>query len=412
MVPAPGTSAGPDVGSSECIVREVSRDSLFIREDQAVAMMPEAFAVSGGKVLIAGGHSRLTTRDTTVPKPFWGMTTLQDSIFGAIIELGRGARLIPMPIPPRPIRGARAVPLNDGTFAVTFAEMYPGYGRYGNLKLDDSISALWYGVFDGERWTALERVPTPRAEQVAPFSFRLLQHGDTLFLAATIWIPPHGFVLFERRAGDWTHEVSPTFLTQVALAHTDTLGLILAVVQPDSLALPDGNSLILRRHHPALQRLRRIVYGSVEGRAYSPVLSLGENDDVLTWLAQVPSMPSRRFETRVMIGRLLQRNEPVLVVDSATDGWSLPYYRPLPNGTGLWVVNHKTASGEREIRFVHRVGRSTRLVGRFPHSFLGWFNVTEYSPTDVLVTAPVMDPSNHLTFNLLRRFRLECRPTA
>lgn len=390
-------------------MREVSRKPLVVEGGRQLYVEPAAFvANSRGEVLLGGSTNFLTSfgPDGKVN----GMS--RDSVFGAVIRPDGSAHIVGAPIEGRLMSGIRAVARRDGGWEVVFAEVRP----YVGTDRPDSAVRLWHGVYDGDRWTGLEQLPLPPEAVLRPnLSSSLAQRGDSLAWAMQMRAP-HGRIqiaLFERRNGHWVYELVPTFHARVELSYSDTLGLMMAVVQADTAVRRDGNSLFLWTRHPTWKKLRRIVYGSAEGPTYSPSLTHSLRGAVLSWQAGSPDTSRNpHWETRALIGGPEGHGPAVVTLDSNSVNrqYSLSPVYLLGGGMRVWVLEHKVPERrETEIRFARDTVGGVVIMGRVSDPYmLGFVATAAISPTEVL-TAGLHYIPNQYVVSLLLRARVECR---
>ncbi|HEX7238894.1 MAG TPA: hypothetical protein VF263_01400 [Longimicrobiaceae bacterium] len=404
-------SAGREA-APRCAVREVSRTPLAIEDGRLLYVEPAAFSVSRGEVLLAGTPNFLARLDRG--GRVTGMAS--DSVLGAVVARDGKGRAVPSPIDGRLVNGLRAAALEGGGWAVVFAEVRP----YTGDSRPDTAVRLWHGVYDGRRWVRLEELPLPPHRTLHPHhSSQLVRRGDTLSWAMTMTapvpgvLPGNGIVLYERRGGRWSYEAVPTFHSEAELARSDTLGLLLVVVQPDSTARGgDGNSLFLWARRPAWRRLRRIVHGYAEGRVYDPSLTATNGEGVLSWRTPVGEGFRSRREVRAMVGRVEERNEPAITIDSSVAFQRLAAPIRLPDGSPLWVTDHEVPDEpRREVRLTLGSARSATLLKSIPSPYIGWISATTPAPWELLVTGFHYVPDRYAV-SLLLRARVECRGTA
>lgn len=413
----PSTRARGATGG-HCVVREVSRERLSVGRS-LVYVEPVAFVASGEEILLAGTPNYAVYRDAG------GALTgaARDSIFGVILERDGGARAVPAPPPVAGKRfaGVRAVARPGGGWEVVFAEMPPG------VEFPDTgrVARLWYGMYDGRGSVGLDTLALPAAGEVSlalriPDPSAFIRWGDTLALAMLVTPANHLSipVLFERRSGRWSVEVVPpigraTGVSYVALAHSDSAGLLLAAVHPDPALRHDQNSLFLYARRPAWHVLRRVVYG-LSAAVHDPILALAPGGGTLTWLAHVQDTSGGRMEARMMVGRLEAGDEPAMMLDSTAMTVAPVVTRP---GERLWVSYHVApsnvhAGADVEIRFLREAGSSVAVIGRIPNPFTGGANAIALTPSDILLSGPFLDRSFHPTLptlvTLLLRARVEC----
>lgn len=370
-------------------------------------MEADAIVADGrGEVLLAGSPSYLWRR--AQDGGIYGVAA--DSVFGAVVARDGTARVVPSPVDPRLIHGIRAVGHPDGGWDVVFAEVAP----YTGDERPVVAARLWYGAYDGVRWTALEELPTPQGARLdAVFTSSLVRRGDSLAwaLRPLLQVYPRDVVVLQRRDGRWTHETVPTRgAVDVDLAYADTAGLLLAVVQPDPSLQADGNSLLLWAERPAWRIVRRLVHGYGEGRVYEP--SLVRRPDgglVASWATTVGEGPESRRELRALAGALAREQEPTRTLDADVSPWSAAPPLLLPDSTLLWVVHHLLPGGEAsELRFMRLSEGSPVELGRIPNPYR--IRVAAVIPVDDEVLVTGMEYTrDRFAYSLLLRARLECR---
>jgi hypothetical protein len=394
-----------------CGLREISRQRLTAAGGRPLYVEADAFVANGrGEVLLAGTPNylwKISPQDEIV-----GLTA--DSILGAVIARDGTARLVPAPMDPKRIRGIRAAARPDGGWDVVFAD----------VPADSSSSAgaerLWYTAYDGSRWSALEPLPVPSDVALSPtFTSSLVRRGDTLAWALTPAMRQgrRDISLFQRVGGRWTHETVPTTnAADVDLAHSDSLGFVLAVVQPDlRLQEADGNSLLLWTRQPDWRIARRLVHGRGEGRVHAPSLVRTSGGLLATWWTPVGEGPETRNELRARYVGPPESSEPVIMLDpNVPFGFEMS---PVSWGAGvpLWVSEHQSAEtgqGEPgEIRYVSVAGRQPFEVARTPNPYRMRSAAAISAPGELLVTGMEYRESR-FAFSLLLRARSECERAA
>lgn len=291
-----------------------------------------------------------------------------------------------------------------------------GDAPYAGPDRPDTAARLWHGVLEGTRWAALDTLPLPTTGMLRPLhSSPLLRYGDTLAWAHEMDRPDgqRDMVVYERRGGKWSHEVARTvFGSYPRLAHSPSAGLVLAVVQPRPEPpglMRDGNSLIFWTRRPDWRALRKVVPSTLE-QVHAPWLSLAPEGGVLGWQAWIenPADGSVRREAHAMFGRLDERNEPIVVLDSAVSSSS--FLAPVALGRSrVWVLDHHPAPGEpSEIRFVRDSAGAVSVLGRIPNPYTTRFVAAPASPSDVVIAGGFYDTPNRTLVTLLIRARLEC----
>lgn len=389
-----------------CGMRELSRHRLTVEGGRPLYVEADAFVADGrGDVLLAGTPSYLWK--VSPEGEINGLTS--DSIFGAVIARDGSSRVVPAPIDPRLIHGVRAAGRPDGGWDVVFAEIPPSDR---NARVD-SVVRLWHGVFDGRQWAGIEEIPRPGDVPLDPqFTSALVRREGSLAWAL---VPPTSYrprdvVLVQRVDGRWIHETVPTgFAVDVDLSYSDSLGLLLAVVQPDTSLRSDGNSLLLWARQPDWRIVRRVVHGYGEGRVNFPSLVRTPQGLLASWLTASAAEPLWQLLARpvVLAG---EQNEPAVSLDSDVSPWSEVPPLILSGGMPLWVTHHGTdneTTAANEVRYLSMAGGDALELGRAPSPYLMRLAVVEARPEEVVVTGMEYQ-ENRFAFSLLLRMRLRC----
>lgn len=398
--------SGVDQSPPRCRVEEISRTRLEVGQKTLAYIEAGAFVANrSGDVLLAGSRSFLTRFDSSGAV----VAVTEDSVFGAIVPRRGRARPVPLPIPGSKVQSIRVLSRSGGWEAV-FAQMQPVTDSTKRAP----VAGLWYGIYDGTRWSSLERLPLPPGGTANPlFASSLLRKRDTLSWAMELDRPNQtsNIVLFHRIGERWSSEIVPTFHSRVELAHTDRFGLLMLVVQPDSTLQSDGNSLFLWARMPTWRKVRRLVHGTGEGAVYNPLAMLSGGAGAFSWETSVQDRNGARRELRAMIGRVVDRNEPVVAVDSFVAGFrsSAGPIRLRRVGSPLWVTVRSPSSGRPpHIRFTTSSGGSVVELGRIPGEYTGFMAAAAVSESDLLLTGLEYVPMKYLV-SLLIRARVECR---
>lgn len=407
-VGAVAQKAGASTASPICTIREVSREPLVLGGRIRVYVEADAFVADAqGNTLLAGMPNSLTRMNTA------GAVTavVDDSILGVIIPRAGSPRLVELPriSAGRKLDGIRVAARPRGGWTVAFAEVE---ARHGSENADSTVR-LWYGVYDGARWRGLEELPMPRSGVVdARWASSLVSHGDTVSWAMTHRTESGPqIVLFERHRGRWSHELIPTFHSEVELGRSDALGLFMFVVQPHtSPGERDANSLVLWSRRPAWEGVRRLVHGSVEGRVYNPKFAPSPTGGVLTWESAPISQRPRGRELRAMLGRWADGTARPVTLDSAVSsiGGYSNTVAPRPDFR-LWVSVPVAADRSRpKLRFLTDFERSSVTIGETANPYQGYIAAAAPTPTQLLVTGLQYIPNRYLV-SLLLRTRIDCR---
>jgi hypothetical protein len=396
---------GPVETAEECAVREVSRARLVVEDGRELYVEPVAFAASGGEMLLVGTPNYLWKRQTPAGPV---LAVAADSVFGAVIGQDGRARIVPSPVDAKRVAGARALGRSDGGWDVVFAELAERNTSLG----DQPVSArLWYGIFDGSKWSSLEQIPLPtgalaRLANPSPIVRRL----DTLFWV--IRLQTRGgdteLAVYQRNGGRSSSELVRTdFAAYASLGASDTLGVVLLVVRGDTAQPMRENAIFFFARQPRWELVRR-VDGVGEEPVHMPSIDLS-SPGALTWLAPVPTADGGRQEARVMLGRLEAEDGQLFTIDS-----SVTHVTPavqLRGGIRVWVTEHLSSSDQtRELRFVGHSGRSPVILGRAASPFLGPFTAASPAPSQIVIAGPLAEgvTTNPAVVTLLIRVRVDC----
>jgi len=402
-----GQATSDLVAPAGCVVRETSRAPLLIDGNREMYVEPTVALPSGGRILLAGRPNYLFSPGASTDE----RTMSRDSVFGVVLDSRGRATLVPAPIDPALVASARAIALSGGRWALLFAELkHPS-----EPPRPDTIVRLWYGEFDGTTWSSLEQLPQiPGGTFNLEMGSELLPRADTLFAAVPIRIDSgsyHDIAVFERHMGRWKADVVHTVTGVYAeLLYSDSLGLLLAVVQPDRALRRDTNSLLLYGRRPRWEKLRRILVGGSQP-VYDPRFMTSPAGTVLSWFVHDRESQPPTDRARAMIGLTVTGDGRTVELDP-----HINHVTPVPGFTRfpLWITEHNTTAGEREIRFLADSAGHGQTLAAFPSPFTGPFAATSIGASDILVSGPLFhaDSAHPRLVSLLIRARVECRTSA
>ena len=396
----------PAPASAGCVVRETSRTPLTV-DGREMYIEPTVVLRSGPDILLAGRPNYLFDRGPlTVARDF-----TVDSVFGAIIDRQGRTRLVPAPIAPALVAFTRAIALPTGGWAMVFAELK----RPWNPPAVDTIARLWYGEFDGTRWSALEQLPeVPGRLMDLEYGSELVRHGDSLYIAARVIsraANPGDMALFARHQGRWSVSLVPTIAAAYGeLLPSDSLGLAMIVVQADRSLGSDVNSMFLYAKQPEWRILRKLVHGGSEP-VYEPRLLSSPGGMVLSWfiLDRGALPPTNR--ARAMIGLGDTRDGQIVELDP-----DINHVTPVVDFTRfpIWVTDHNASPQQRTLRFLTDSAGHPRELASIPNPFTGFSAATALSASEILVSGPLFhaDPARPRLVSLLIRMRVECSRSA
>lgn len=396
------------VAPAGCVVRETSRTPLLIDGNREMYVEPTVVLPSGGSILLAGRPNYLFSPGASTDE----RTVSRDSVFGVVLDSRGRARVIPAPIDPVLVASTRAMALGGGRWAALFAELK----RPWEPPRRDTIVRLWYGEFDGARWSPLEQLPQiPGGTFNLEMGSELIPRGDTLFVAVPVRIDSGAFndiAVFERHTGRWKADIVHTIGGVYGeLLYSDSLGLLLAVVQADRSLRRDTNSLLLYGHRPRWEIIRKIIHGGSQP-VYDPRFTSSPAGTVLSWWVMDREGQPPAHRARAMVGLTASRDGPVVELDPDVN-----HVTPVVGYTRfpLWVAEHNnTITGEREIRFLSDSAGHSQMLASVPSPFTGPFAATTIGASDILVSGPLFhaDSARPRLVSLLIRARVECRTSA
>lgn len=395
-----------DEAGPRCTARELSRTRLIVEGNRELYIEPVVFVVSGGRALLAGKPSYIFAK-----RQPGAMAEVESrhAVFGAVIEADGTARTVSPP------------PVNDGKVTAVAALASDGGGWRMIFAEQDSIAtgsppivnAYWHGIYDGTRWSAIERLPSSAGKPLLYFnSSDLTQNGDTIVWAALAQVAGsrQGIVIFEKIAGSWSHHiVSTPFASRVELAHIPGIGFVLAGVHRDTTAASHRSSVFFYPRRSNWELHRKVTPTNNQDLG-SAALLFSEGKGTLSWMARTADDADSRWELKAMVGAIADRDESILTVDRD----AIPQFVPvaLPGGQVAWVTHHSTDSSDStetgELRLVRLSDGTPEMLWRTAHPYLGPFTATAYATSDVLITGPELDKERELLVSLLIRVRIQC----
>jgi hypothetical protein len=368
-----------------------------------VYIEPTVLLPSPRGTLLAGRPNYLVSTDTSAP-----LTVVPDSVFGAIIDDAGNVSLIPAPVSAPLIAATKGIVMPDGRWAFVFAELRQpvAHGR------PDSTAHLWFGEFDGRRWSVLEQLPALGPGNIRlDMGSQLVVRGDTVYAAAPYDSDSLGIVavVFQRHDARWSAEIVDTerSAAYVELIDVPSQRLSMAVVQPDPALRRDGNSLLLYIQSPRWMRQRSVIPGAAQ-RVHHPTFTGAGTEGVLTWWAtdRATGIPI----ARAMIGLSANQDGRTLELDPVA-AWVTPVFGsgPFP----MWVVDHAQGNAHW-LRVLGESRGVARELLAVPSPYTGFFAAAAVSSAELLISGPLFhaDPARPRLVSLLIRARVECSGSA
>lgn len=391
-----------NAAGSRCTARELSRAPLVVEGGRELYLEPVVFVASGNRVLLAGKPSYLFLKRES------GATAelaSRHAVFGAVIEQDGSARTVPPP------------PINDGKVtAVAGIAAEAGMWRLIFAELDSiatdgeqEIANYWHALYDGQRWSSIERLPRLAAATFWYYNnSNLAQNGDTTVWASVVRRSrtQMGIAVFERRGSEWTHRILDTPFAQSAeLIHLPDLGFILAVPHSDSTVANDRTSLFLYARSGNWALYRKVQ--SADQYASGASLHSLNGSGVLSWMARDVSSTEPHLEFRALTGRIGSPDERALVVDRPSLGGVAAI--SLDDASIIWVAHHGSGAADTsELHLVRSRSQGTAVIWKTPYPYRGGFAATGYLNSDVLIAGPVLDEARELLVTMIIRVRIEC----
>lgn len=368
MVASAGCSHAPQAASSNpvgCRADPVRYDTLRVGADPVYVEPQSAEQDGTGRLATMGRLNYRFMRSSGR----WEHRT--DSAFiGVVTAPGRAAELIPMPVPGSEADEVSALPLRRG-WAVVFSEHTPRTGPTAR----DSARSLWYGEFDGSRWTMLERIPVPPgADLLAPSASSLARSRRGMAWVVTTRGARPGLVVMERTDGAWHSELVRTHTPRADAVLSRDGDLAIAAIQPDSTMLHDSNSLLLR------ERPRHWGFASViRPGAIEPVIRTASTTrfphSALTW--ETPSALGSGIRIRARVSSV--GAEPHIVTIDTLAGPMTPM-EPihLPGAGWIWATRQDGLTGPEIYLWVLNQNHEIAPLGSLPSPFVGNFRLARW----------------------------------
>lgn len=207
------------VSEERCTVGVVDSDTLKVGNDPLYVEPLVAESDSGGRILLLGGViHRFSLRQGRVPT-----TVSTRSLLGAVVLPNNRATLVTAPVAGRRFNGIRAVSLRGARWGVVFAEMRPT----AQDAPVDTAAALWYGEYDGRRWSGVERIPVPDPVISLDMASNLVaSEGRVTWVVKTPTRRP-SMAILQRAGGRWTTETvfTPAAYVQPILSRGESVHL-------------------------------------------------------------------------------------------------------------------------------------------------------------------------------------------
>jgi hypothetical protein len=374
------------LGPASCTVATEPARRLSLSGGREVYLPPRVDAWSEGETFVAGVPAMIWDRRTV---------TVVDSVVGVVI--GRQGRLRVVNAPMNvDAKAAVAVAAREGGGWHVFLTKHVDPVRR------DTLGTIWYGVFDGRRWSPLVRVPM--APGFIPLDMgvsRLVVAGDTLAWAvrgADAVTRRRRTAVLRMHAGNSDWQFLPDHGgVYVALTHTRATGLQAAVVMPDPSERQDGNTLLLWTEHPTWNIQSRVSFEAADGAAHYPVFS-GRENPVLTWYVEAGG----RNEARALLIAGEGAGERTVIIDSDYVGWAPVGSVRLQNGLQVWVTHRQQAERGRELRISAAITGNAVALHTLTSPFIAEARVLWGGGQRIFVLGAVRDADSGISTALIR----------
>lgn len=219
----------PAQSGQSCRVSAESPRRLELPDGQVVSVDVRSIAASGGSVMAVGRYAYVFPRPSS-PR----LSPVRRDFLGVIIDSALQTRIVPSPLPGRPVDFARVASGPGGSFHALF------------VTGDDSISSalspldsgsLWYARYVNGAWLPAEHVSEVREAAIhTEFTSALLERDGSLaflypFMDDAIG-PSGGIVLLRRRNGHWASDTlrvsGATFVRATHAARGEGLVVLVA----------------------------------------------------------------------------------------------------------------------------------------------------------------------------------------
>ncbi|MEQ1855268.1 MAG: hypothetical protein ABL963_02295 [Longimicrobiales bacterium] len=374
--PAAGASASPSLPA--CMVE---RSRLVLGDGTEVYVEYQDVIQVGDDLLLAGSPSYHWK-----PAPGRSADLLSsDEIVAAYF--GRGARTVPKPVPGR-LGSVRAAALDDRSWGAVMLEVDPD-----SLPGQELFTGLWYGEYDGARWSRVEAMPPLRGEIMSRVSSALVRAGDRMAWAA--WESPPGeharVRIYERSGGAWVDYAVPELdrVELVELAYSEGSGLWMLISGYDAGLPGFQKSLRLYRERSPTSA----IADRWEFVSRVTIAEQGVNLAFASFLLQpggaaVSWAELSRFGTRVRTRVGIGLESPGTVYTLADDSDNVRL-AAMPDGSPAWVVAVGGAEpGVFDLQLLRLEGGTVKVVASFPSPFPMYFTVRAVDPHEIVVVGP------------------------
>jgi hypothetical protein len=307
-------------------------------------------------------------------------------------------RLVEMPIDV-PVGMVRSVALDDRRWAVLFSEQ----SRDETSRPIGEVLRLWYGEYDGARWTTLEELPLPDRALFGGSPSGLADH-DGVIHWAVVRRGLDGVFHYRRRDGRWSFGLAEEQSAEAASIAAGPAGLFLAISGLDPDVANPIKTVRLFHWDAGWHLVSRDPTAEPYSNIRDPSVIVLADGATVTWIEIVGNgvVMSR-------VGVTPDNPGTLHVLDR-----SASFVRPFATERGepVWLLRHHTPVATISDLRIMDVDADTVRVRQFiPDPYTGYFAALAAGPDEVIVTGSEFSPrpSRPTVRSLTLRLSPSCR---
>lgn len=284
------TAHGQAVTPKSCRASDLGARPVTVAGRHRVFVEPQAVALSGTGLLVAGAPSYVWTKTDS------SFTLARDSVVAIIAESSGASTIVRGPLGPGRAHSVRAAGLNGGQWILAFAEGAP----LARPSEDPDVSSIWVGVVDARgTWLRLEKLPSVTGRLLTDRASLSALSAENVAVAVPVERNNIvGVSVFVRANGHWrASQVMTREANYTALTFENTRRLALGVVHVDPSGAADNNSLWLYRTGDAGEPWSspiRLVRGFGQP-VHHPQFSMSRGRMTAVWLTRIRGTSEARF---------------------------------------------------------------------------------------------------------------------
>ncbi|HET7274078.1 MAG TPA: hypothetical protein VFI91_02800 [Longimicrobiaceae bacterium] len=259
---------------------------------------------------------------------------------------------------------------------------------WSNYPPEDNVASLWYGIFDGEQWIHLERIPSTIDGRPLSYSASsLIRHGGAVAWAVkTVKADgTRGVTVFQRSEnGTWSSKAVPvTDPLYLDLAYSEGLGFVLVVAEGPT----NVNSLSYYTGRSGWSHLRK-VFGPSSRRIDHPDLKLKDSTAILTWQSGIADSVGTRFEGVTIVGSFDGIDESMIVADAP-----ITQILPIQSRTGqvVWISSTDSPDGSGDLHITIPSPTGNSILGSTADPFAGLIGATFIDRSTAVLVGPRLE---------------------